>query len=261
MTMVRHKVFRLLITVVACSAIAGVLAIDSEALMLVSRKTEVSVGKQVQEELVATYGGISIDRELKGRVERIGATIAAVSPRKDVTYTYQALNSTLINAFSAPGGPVMITQKLAGMLTTDDEMAFVLAHETGHIVAQHARNMMNRSLLTQGLGVLVLGGASAGAMTGLNVAYTLYDRGYSRNQEYQADAYGVQFMKQAGYNAEGAVKALAKLGMETSTGMNKYLATHPDVPRRIDRIGKLAGVSTARQQELIKEAQTEMGAR
>jgi predicted Zn-dependent protease len=239
-------------------AIVMTLPAPSLALMLVSRGQEVSIGQQVQDEIIGEYGGLSIDRNQAARVQRIGATIAAVSPRRDVTFSYQLLNSTIINAFSAPGGPVLITQKLAGLMTTDDELAFVLGHETGHITAQHARNLMNRSLITQGLGAILLGGASAIVQTGTNLAYTLYDRGYSRNMEYQADDYGVKFMRQAGYNPEAAIKALAKLGMDTTTGVNKYMATHPDVPRRIDRVGKLAGISVARQQELIKQARTEM---
>jgi predicted Zn-dependent protease len=243
---------------IAAALVAIALAAPANALMLISRNTEVSMGKQVQEEIIDEYGGLSIDAKLKERVARIGAAIGAVSPRRDVTFSYQVVNSQVINAFSAPGGPVIITQKLAGMMTTDDEMAFVLGHETGHITAQHARNLMNRSVIAQDVATVLFGGASDAVQTGLNLAYTLYDKGYSRNQEYQADDYGVKLMRQAGYNPEGAVKALAKLGMDKSTGLNKYLATHPDMPRRIDRLGKIVGISVTRQHELIKEAQAEM---
>lgn len=249
---------RLLISLIACLTLTAALAVHTDALMLVSRNTEVSVGKQVQEEILIDYGGLAIDPALNARVQRVGAAIAAVAPRKDVTFTYQTLNSSVINAFSAPGGPVLITRKLATMMTTDDELAFVLAHETGHIVAQHARNMMNRSMIAQGLATVLFAGASTGVQTGLDMAYTLYDRGFSRNQEYQADAYGVQFMQQAGYNPEGAVTSLAKLGVDRARGLNKYLATHPDIPRRIDRVGKLGGISAARQQQLVTDAQAEI---
>lgn len=228
-----------------------------DALMLISRNTEVSIGKQVAEEIIDEYGGLSRDTETNERVARIGAQIAAVSPRKDVSFTYQVVNSTVVNAFAAPGGPVIITHKLASMMTTDDELAFVLAHETGHITAQHARQVMNRSLIAQGLSLVLFRGTSSAVRTSLDIAYTLNDRGYSRNQEYQADDYGVKLMQLAGYNPEGAIKALAKLGMDTNKGINKYLATHPDVPRRIDRIGKIAGIPVSRQQELIKQAQGE----
>ena len=247
-----------LAAVVVCLIAEVVFSSPSQALMLVSRKQEVSIGKQVQEEIVAEFGGLSIDKTQTERVQRIGASIAAFSPRKDVTYSYQLLNSSIINAFSAPGGPVLVTQRLAGMMSSDDELAFVLGHETGHIAAQHARGMINRSLITQGVATILFGGASSAVQTGVNLTYTLYDRGYSRNLEYQADDYGIKLMRQAGYNPEGAVKALAKLGIDTSRGLNKYLATHPDIPRRIDRVGKITGISATRQQELINEARAEI---
>lgn len=254
----KHIGLRLAAVVIVCLIVEAALPTHSAALMLVSRKQEISIGKQVQEEIIDEYGGLSINSTQTERVQRVGASIAAVSPRKDITYTYQLLNSSIINAFSAPGGPVLVTQKLAGMMTTDDELAFVLGHETGHIAAQHARGMINRSLIAQGLATVLFGGASSAVQSGVDLTYTLYDRGYSRNLEYQADDYGIKLMHQAGYNPEGAVKALAKLGMDMSRGLNKYLATHPDIPRRIDRVGQIAGISLTRQQELIKEATAEM---
>jgi len=248
------RMWALATTMAVAAVLAAALAGPCDGLMLISRSTEVDVGKQVAEEIIDEYGGLSKDAATNERVARVGARIAAVSPRKDVTFTYQVVNSTVMNAFAAPGGPVIITHKLASMMTTDDELAFVLAHETGHITAQHARQMMNRSLIAQGLGLILFRGASSAVRTGLDVAYALNDRGYSRNQEYQADDYGIKLMQKAGYNVEGAITALAKLDMDTSRGLNKYLATHPDTPRRIDRIGKIAGIPTARQQELIKDA-------
>ena len=87
--------------------------------------------------------------------------------------------------------------------------------------------------------------------------YTLYSSGYSRDQEYQADFYGVDLMGKAKHNREGAVKALAKLGMKRAKGVNKYLATHPDVPDRIGRVSEMSGISKERQEVLTKEAQAE----
>ncbi len=111
-----------------------------------------------------------------------------------------------------------------------------------------------RRLIAQGVLSLVFGRSSDLVKQGVGVMYTLYDRGYSRDQEYQADSYGVQIMAAAGYNPEGAVTALAKLGLDRSKGINRYLATHPDTPDRIDRIARLGGISPQREQELIQEA-------
>lgn len=229
--------------------------LPAHAVMLVSRKEEVTIGKQVEQDVIKEYGGLSSDKAVISRVERVGKEMAAQSSRKDVEFTYKVLNSDVINAFAAPGGPIMITKKLAQMLTTDDELAFVLGHETGHVTAQHGRQAINRALIAQGALSLVLGKSGSVVQTGVGIVYTLFDRGYSRDQEYQADSYGVEFMSKAKYNPEGAVTALAKLGMNKTKGVNKYLSTHPDVPDRINKVAASAGISEQRKQAIISAAQ------
>ena len=223
----------------------------AQAIMVVSRADEVKIGKQVEAQSIKDYGGLVNDPVMTARVARVGRNVAAMSPRKDVTYTYKVLNSDVINAFSAPGGPVLITKKLVVLLSTDAQLAFVLAHETGHIAAQHGRKAINQAMISQGLSSLFLSKAGSVVRTGVGVSYTLLTRGYSRDQEYQADTYGVQLMTKAGYNADGAVEALAKLGLKKSAGVNKYFATHPDTPDRIDRVASQAGISRVREAALV----------
>lgn len=249
---------RLTLALLAAALVSSIAVAPAEALMLVSRSQEVAIGKQVQREAISQYG-LSNDYQAIERVRRVGARVAAASPRKDVTYSYTVLDSNIINAFAAPGGPVMITDDLVKLLSTDDELAFVLGHETGHIAAQHGRKAINQALIAQGLFSLLFGGSSDIVNAGASLMYTLYDRGYSRDQEYQADTYGVQIMRGAGYNAEGAVTALAKLGMKRTSGINRYFATHPDIPDRVNRVASMAGISEARRQVLVAQAQAESG--
>lgn len=252
-----YKSTKAVMAIIIVLIISAALALPANAIMLVSRSQEVQIGKQVEADVIRQSGGLSQDPNLVARVDRIGKIVAARSPRKDVTYTYKVLNSDVINAYAAPGGPVLITKRLVQMLPTDDELAFVLAHETGHIAAQHGRDAINRSLLASGIASILFGGASNTVQMGISIMYTLYDRGYSRNQEYQADNYGVQMMTGAGYSAEGAVKALARLGTQRSGGINKYFSTHPDVPDRISRVSQTYGISPERQQALIRQAQSQ----
>lgn len=232
-------------------------AVPADAIMLVSKSQEISIGKQVEAQAIRDYGGLSSDRALNERVARVGARAAAASPRLGLDYTYKVVNSNEINAFAAPGGPIIITKRLAQMLPTDDELAFVLSHETGHIAAEHGRKAINQALIAQGVATLFMRDSSKAMKTGINVMYTMYSRGYSRKDEYQADELGYRLMTKSGYNAEGAIKALAKLGMKRTSGVNKYFSTHPDIPARIDRITGMAGISEARKQALITAAQAE----
>lgn len=234
--------------------LSAMVSIPTEAVMLVSKAEEVSIGKQVQKKVISEYGGLYNNPAMAARVQKIGAKVAAVSTRKDITYTYSVVNSNVINAFAAPGGPVMITKALVNLLTSDNELAFVLSHETGHVAAQHGREAINRQLIAQGVLGLVFGKSSGTVQQGVGITYTLYERGYSRTQEYQADSYGVKFMKAAGYNTDGAISALAKLGIKRSSGVNKYLATHPDIPDRIDRVAKMTATPDAKKQQLVQQA-------
>lgn len=246
----------LLKTIIAATVIAC-LALPAYAVMLVSRSQEVAIGKQVEESMIKEYGGLSKDQTLNERIARVGKQVSSFSPRNDVTYTFKVVNSDEVNAFAAPGGPIVITKRLAGMLKTDGELAFVLAHETGHIAAQHGRKAINQALIAQNVAALLLRNSGDAARIGANVMYTLYTRGYSRDNEYEADNYGYQLMTKAGYNAEDGIKALAKLGMKRATGVNKYLSTHPDIPDRIDRIAKMGNISEDRKKTLIEQAQAE----
>ncbi len=255
-----HKIRNLtalLVVIVMATLTLPIVSAPAYAVMLVSRSQEVAIGKQVYQQAVAEYG-LSNDAGAIERVNKIGARIAAASPRKDVNYTYTVLDSNVINAFAAPGGPVMITENLVNMLN-DDELAFVLAHETGHIAGQHGRKAINQALIAQGLFSILFGRSSDIVAAGINIMYTLYERGYSRDQEYQADSYGVQIMKSATYNPEGAIGALAKVGAERTKGINRYFATHPDVPDRIDRIAAMAGITETRKEAIIRQTQADMG--
>ncbi len=250
---------RLFYITLAVLALSGAAAGSAQAIMLVSQADEIAIGKEVEAQAIKEYGGLSADKALQERVVHIGDKVAAISFRKGLEYTYKALASNVINAFAAPGGPVLITQRLARMLN-DDELAFVLAHETGHIAGQHGRRAISKQMLASGIAVLVLGRSSRDMQFAANVVYTLYSRGYSRGQETQADHYGLAFMRDSGYNPEGAVTALAKLGMERASGLDKYLSTHPDTPSRVDALAKLARIDQDRKLELIKKAQAEVAA-
>ncbi|NLN75327.1 MAG: M48 family metalloprotease [Armatimonadetes bacterium] len=248
---------RILLSTIVLTALCCGFSLPAHSIMLVSRSQEVSIGKQVEASMIKEYGGLSKDKALTERVARVGKQVGQISPRQDITYTYKVVNSEEVNAFAAPGGPIVITQRLAKMLKTDGELAFVLAHETGHIAAQHGRKAINQALIAQNVAALLLRNSGDAMRIGANVMYTLYTRGYSRDQEYEADNYGYQLMTKAGYNAEQGIKALAKLGIKRTSGVDKYLSTHPDIPDRIDRIAKMSNIPDDRKKELIDKAQAE----
>jgi len=172
------------------------------------------------------------------RVRANGAQFAQLSTRQNIPYSNSVLNNDeVLNAFAAPGGPVFVTRKLVTTTSNDAELAYVLGHETGHIERKHIVASVERQqkagLLVGVLGS-ILGKGKSGDLIGTigNVAFTVWDRGYSRDQEREADIVGTRFMSQLGYDPQAAITMLGKLGEGGGGFLDKYLATHPDPKSR-----------------------------
>jgi len=119
----------------------------------------------------------------------------------------------IVNAFALPGGYIYGTRGLVALAGNEAELAAVMAHEIGHVTARHLARRYSRQMLTElGAGVL---GAVTGSRTPrdlANLGGTLYLRGYSRDQEFQADTLGIRYLTRAGYDPGAMVSFLAKMG-------------------------------------------------
>ena len=106
-----------------------------------------------------------------------------------------------VNAFALPGGPIFITEGLLRQLKTEAELAGVLGHEIGHVIARHSSERLAKQQLTQGLlGALVVGSgdyttAQIGQMVG-----SMINMKYGREDELESDALGIRIMAEAGYD-------------------------------------------------------------
>ncbi len=116
---------------------------------------EIALGLQAVPQMEAQYGGEVRDIAERERVLRVGSrlverTAAGKTPYK---FTFHLLNDDkTINAFALPGGQVFMTNALLKRLTTDGEIAGVLGHEMGHVVARHGAEHLAQQKLTQGSG-------------------------------------------------------------------------------------------------------------
>ena len=217
-----------------------VLAFSSRAearLVLIGVKTEIAIGRNVAEELEAQHG-VWNNAEQTQRVERIGKSMVAVCRRKDLPWQFKILNADFPNALAAPGGFIYITRPLLDILESDDELAFILGHEVGHVASEHSRKMISDAYASQILLGLLVGGQSGLVHTLVDFAVTLQVRGWGRNHERDADNKGAKYLKAVGYDPIAAITALKKLGGSKLQGVDKYLATHPDTPSRIKRLAK-----------------------
>lgn len=201
-----------------------------------STDKEVQMGKAIvkgaEKELKLTD-----DPLLHKRVEDIGKKIAAVCDRKEIGYHFYVLSDEEINAFSLPGGYVFINKGLTDKVSSDDELAGVIGHEVGHIVARHSIKRLQGQQLYSVLRILTAAAPSSGEVgTAADVAITQLMLGYSREDELLADQLGTKYARLAGYNPNAMIVFLTKLQDDERRKPLRplsYFKTHPYVPDRI----------------------------
>ncbi len=212
------------------------LATKQEEKYYYSTDKEVAMGqainRQVEKELK-----FSNDPLQKKRVEDIGKKIAAVSDRKEIDYYFQVLDDDTVNAVSLPGGYVYVNSGLLDKVSSDDELACVLAHEVGHIVARHSIKKLQAMQSYSILRLLVAVAPGAGGVgPAADAAFTQFLLGYSREDELLADQLGTRYAKLAGYNPRAMITFLTKLqdiNRRMPLAERSYFKSHPYVPDRI----------------------------
>jgi len=186
---------------------------------------EVAEAQQQHAALIAEMGGAETGPRA-AYVQSVGQRVASYSgvanPGQALHFT--TLNSAVENAFAVPGGYVYITRQLMTIMNDESELAFALGHEAGHIAANHARSRQSYARRQSILSVL---GQIAGAWLGNSVfgglisqgvqqASQLATLGFSREQEYQADALANRYLVAAGYDPAGGPGILAALARSTA---------------------------------------------
>ena len=218
---------------------------------------ELQMGRQAAQEIAAVFG-IYDDAQLDRFVERVGRTVLSESHLRapgtaerflEAPISFQILDSPNINAMAIPGGHIYVTRGLLAHLNSVDQLAFVLAHEIGHITARHAARRAWQQQFGQGL---ILGGAILGQVFGLpggqildlgGTAAQLIFLRHSREDELEADRLAVRYTTIAGYDPResiGFFRTLSRIEEQEGAGLPNFLSTHPDPGNRLERIAELA---------------------
>ena len=205
----------------------------------ISDEQETRIGDQLAKQYASTEPAETAELEAMERyVNDVGARVAAHAKRKLAFRFHLIPNVDLVNAFALPGGHVFIGQGLLDQMTSEDELAFVLGHEIEHIDHYHA---VERVQIEAQLNKLNLDIVAAVA----EIPISLWQDGYSKDQEFEADREGIRIASAAGYSPQGAVNMLERwtklrneyvIHAETPTselsqlaiqGLTGYFRTHP----------------------------------
>jgi predicted Zn-dependent protease len=218
----------------------------SQLATLMSPEDEAEAGAAAHPKIVAAYGGVYDDARVGRYVAEVTARIGKGSDRPDISYRVTVLNSPVVNAFALPGGYVYVTRGLLALVDDEAELAGVLGHEIGHVIARHGAQRQTAALGASVIGAVlgaVVGNQAVNQVVGLGGQGLL--AGYSRDQEYEADALGVRYLARSGYDPYAQADFLAtmedqrKLQARVSgqksddAAATDWLASHPATPERV----------------------------
>jgi predicted Zn-dependent protease len=175
----------------------------------ITPQQEVAIGLQAAPAMARRYGGLSSDQQAQRRVDRICHDLVEKTDAKSTPYDFDChllADERTAGAFALPGGQVFLTSGLLAELRNDEQLAGVLGHELGHVVARHGAEHL------------------AGARTAVLARYDPNDPAsrrnpaiaalvgqlislrFSRKDEIEADRIGVRLMSEAGYDPRGAAQ-------------------------------------------------------
>ena len=213
----------------------------------ITPQQEIALGLASAPQMMQEYGGPSQDARASAIVEAVGQKVVAGSDAARSGYEFHFVllgDPKTINAFALPGGPVFMTEGLFSKLTTEGQIAGVLGHEIGHVIGRHGAEQIAKQQLSQGLtGALILStydpdnrNSASTAQMAILVA-NLVSLKYGRDDELEADKFGIKLMGEAGYDPR-AMLGLMKVLEESSQGgaPPEFFSTHPNPGNREEHI-------------------------
>jgi predicted Zn-dependent protease len=209
---------------------------------------EISIGNELARGYQNEIQLNSNDAEVEAYVQEVGEHVATYAHRKLPYHFHYIPDGSFVNAFAVPGGHVFIGKGLISLMDTEDELAAVLGHEVEHIDHYHCaeRTQQEQILRKVPLGELVA------------LPIEVFEAGYTKDQELEADREGTQLTVQAGYSANGAIRMfeafdrlheryqkkattpeqeLSQVAMQTLEG---YFRSHPLPSERIAQLRRMS---------------------
>ncbi len=209
-----------------------------KSIIIISTAQEVAIGAGMDEELRQTEK-IFPDYLWQNYINEIGQKIVAGCDRKDIEYKFTVIESDQINAFAAPGGFIYFYTGLIKEMNNEAELASVMAHEISHVVGRHGIKRLQAAMGVSMAYQFVFGGEGAGEIlnTVIGLGMGLMFADYSRDNEREADIYGIHYMIKSGYHPNGMITMFDILAEKGGTGdlniFEKLSSSHPNTIERI----------------------------
>jgi len=238
-----------------CTVLLALFTLVSTAQTRGVYESDVEVGRK-NAAMVEFQYGILDDAEKQAYVNAVGQRLVQALDTTYFPYSFEIIPEVSPNAFALPGGFCFVTTGLLELISTEGELAGVLAHEIIHAQNRHGMKLQKKGLLPS---LLSVPGAIVGTVSSdlgglinapLGASSALVMARYGRGFETEADVEGVKLAVKAGYSADDLISALAKLEqvVELITGEEEkksYFNDHPITEVRIERLQEISATMKA----------------
>lgn len=210
-----------------------------------SVQQEIALGLAARQQMVSQQGGLHPDPVLQRYVNQVGKQVVERSTASQSPYPFKfhlLRDSRAINAFALPGGQVFLTVALLKRLTSEAQLAAVLGHEIGHVVARHGAEHLTKHPVSQSPVAAIDATVSDREDTAVlaQTVKQLVNLRYGRDDELESDRLGLQFITEAGYDPQGFVQLMQRLGAARQDGRPPaFFSTHPSPDNRVQRLQTL----------------------
>ncbi|MFL6237782.1 MAG: M48 family metalloprotease [Thermoanaerobaculia bacterium] len=184
----------------------------------ITPQQEIAIGLQAAPAMAQRYGGLAADPQSRQRVDRVCHDLVEKTEARRSPYDFDChvlADARTADAFALPGGQVFVTTGLIEKVPSDGELAGVLGHEIGHVLARHGTERIATARIAPGLtGAAVLAAydpadpASRRKPAVATLIGRLVDLRFSPGEEAEADRLGARLATQAGYDPRGAAQAM-----------------------------------------------------
>ena len=203
---------------------------------------EIALGLQSAPEMAKQFGGISRNADASTLVAQVGNEVVQQSVAKTSKYQFNfhlLADRQTVNAFALPGGQIFITEALLGRLKTRGQLAGVLGHEVGHVLARHSAEHVAKQKLTSGLTTAAVIGVdpSGGGAQMAQMVAGLINMKYGRADELESDKLGLRLMSEAGYDPRALIGVMEILAHASGGSRQpEFSSSHPSPENRVQKI-------------------------
>lgn len=210
-----------------------------------SLSLEKEIGYNSYQQIIAQKEVVQLPQARQEWLNSMFTNLAKQSGRQnEIKFSVGVVKDDTVNAFALPGGYIFVHTGLLSYIKSDGELAGVLAHEIAHVDRRHSMDTITRTIGMSVVLSLIVNKSSDKRKKQISqigaVAINLTELGYSREAEFEADAYGVGFMKAAGYKKDELLNFWRRMEGESGSSKNSSIlqlfSTHPPTSDRIKKI-------------------------